>query len=153
MTINFKKRLEKEETYIRYDLVSTVPTPGYQDNTFPICEIEIQLKDKILTQKRYYTQLIDVLGEVGGFMEIISSFFGAICSFIVDILYEEKANKEPIKASNISKSINEARVNLYLREQKEKAISEASKAKSEILGAVLNHIDLDETKTDIFAAL
>ena len=72
---------------------------------------------------------------------------------IVDILYEEKANKEPIKASNISKRINEARVNLYLREQKEKAISEASKAKSEILGAVLNKVNLDETKTDIFAAI
>ncbi len=72
---------------------------------------------------------------------------------IVDILYEEKANKEPIKASNIAKRINEARVNLYLREQKEKAISEASKAKSEILGAVLNKVNLDETKTDIFAAI
>ena len=79
---------EKEETYIRYDLVSTVPTPGYQDNTFPICEIEIQLKDKYFTEKRSYPQLFDVLGEVGGFMESISSFFGLICSFIVNILYE-----------------------------------------------------------------
>ena len=72
---------------------------------------------------------------------------------IVDVLFEEKGNKEPLKASNISKRINEARVNLYLREQKEKAINEASKAKSEVLGAVLGKVNLDETKTDIFAAL
>ena len=72
---------------------------------------------------------------------------------IVDVLFEEKDNKEPLKASNISKRINEARVNLYLREQKEKAINEASKAKSEVLGAVLGKVNLDETKTDIFAAI
>ncbi len=77
----------------------------------------------------------------------------SIPDIIVDVLFEEKNEKDPIKASNISKRINEARVNLYLREQKEKAISDASKAKSEVLGAVLNKIDLDLTKTDIFASI
>ena len=72
---------------------------------------------------------------------------------IVEVLFEEKDSKDPIKASNIAKRINEARVNLYLREQKEKAQGEASKAKSEILGAVLNKVNLEETKTDIFAAI
>ena len=32
--------------------------------------------------------MIDVLGEVGGFIEIIHSFFNLICSVLVDILYE-----------------------------------------------------------------
>lgn len=77
----------------------------------------------------------------------------SISESTIDALMEEKAKKDPIKASDIGKRINEARINLYLREQKERAQSEASKAKSEILGSVLNHIDLDETKTDIFAAL
>ena len=72
---------------------------------------------------------------------------------VIDILMEEKNKKGLYKASDISARINEARVNLYLREQKEKAVSDASKAKSEILGAVLNHLDLEETKTDIFAAI
>ena len=103
---------EKEETYIRYDLVSTVPTPGYQDNKFPICEIEIQLKDKYFAEKRQYTQLFDVLGEVGGFMETISSFFGLVCTFIVNILYENSLtnylfsfdlNKKLIKIKNSGK--------------------------------------------------
>ena len=103
---------EKEETYIRYELVSTVPTPGYQDNKFPICEIEIQLKDKYFAEKRQYTQLFDVLGEVGGFMETISSFFGLVCTFIVNILYENSLtnylfsfdlNKKLIKIKNSGK--------------------------------------------------
>ena len=72
---------------------------------------------------------------------------------IMDALVEERGKKGVYKASDIASRINEARVNLYLREQKEKALSDASKAKSEILGAVLNHLDLEETKTDIFAAI
>ena len=72
---------------------------------------------------------------------------------IMDALVEERGKKGSYKASDIASRINEARVNLYLREQKEKALSDASKAKSEILGAVLNHLDLEETKTDIFAAI
>ena len=84
---------EEKKEFIRYDTLEILPQPGYdlndENNDYPVCEIEFQLKDKILTQKRYYTQLIDVLGEVGGFMEIISSFFGLICSFVVDILYDK----------------------------------------------------------------
>jgi hypothetical protein len=69
------------------------------------------------------------------------------------ILAEEKTNGKELKAADIRKRINEAKVNLYLREQKEKAESDAAKAKSEILGAVLNNLDLEKTKTDIFAAI
>ena len=43
-----------------------------------------------MLEKRQYVQLIDVLGEIGGFMEIIYSFFSLICSLIVDILYKKK---------------------------------------------------------------
>ena len=72
---------------------------------------------------------------------------------VVDALLVEKDKPGLFKASDITKRINEARVNLYLREQKEKAISEATKAKSEILGAVLNNVDIESTKTDIFASI
>ena len=84
---------EKSENFIKYDTLEIIPQPGYdlndENNNYPVCEVEFQLKDKIFSEKRQYTQLIDVLGEVGGFMEIISSFLGTICSFIVDILYEK----------------------------------------------------------------
>ena len=81
----------KIEYYIKYDTLEIIPQPGYDlednNNNYPICEIEFQLKDKILLEKRQYIQLFDILGEIGGFMEIFNSFFGIICSFFANILY------------------------------------------------------------------
>ena len=55
----------------------------------PMTNIRIQLANKVLTLKRYYVQLIDVLGDVGGLMEVIFSFFNILSSLVVSILYEE----------------------------------------------------------------
>ena len=83
----------KIENFIKLDNVQIIPYPGYnlddEANNYPICAFQFMLNDKILLEKRQYVQLIDVLGEVGGFMEIINSFFNLICSFFVDILYEK----------------------------------------------------------------
>jgi len=82
----------KYEEFIKYYSIQFIPQPGYdlndESNDYPVCEIEFQLNDKILYEKRDYIKFIDILGEVGGFMEIISSFFGFICNFIVTYLYE-----------------------------------------------------------------
>ena len=82
----------KIENFIKFDNVQIIPYPGYnlddETNNYPVCFFEFILNDKILFEKRQYVQLIDVLGEVGGFMEIINSFFNWICSFVVDFLYE-----------------------------------------------------------------
>ena len=65
----------KLDEYIKYYSVEILPQPGYdlndEGNNNPICEIEFQLNDKILLEKRQYVQLIDILGEVGGLMEFI----------------------------------------------------------------------------------
>ena len=82
----------KFEEFIKYYSIQFIPQPGYdlndESNDYPVCEIEFQLNDKILYEKREYIKFIDILGEVGGFMEIIYSFFGFICNFIVTYLYE-----------------------------------------------------------------
>ena len=52
-------------------------------------DITIQLSPNVLTQKRKYVQLIDVLGDVGGLMEIVNMIFSVIASLIVNILYEK----------------------------------------------------------------
>ena len=121
---------EKTEEYIKYDTLEIIPQPGYdlddENNNYPVCEIEIQLKDKVLSEKRQYTQLIDVLGEVGGFMEIISSFFGAICSFIVDILYE-KSIVNNLFSFDLDKkiiSIKNNKKNLGLKDNNERTANE-----------------------------
>ena len=82
----------KEEQFIKYDSLRIFPQPGYdlddENNNNPMVEVELTLNDKILLEKRQYIQFIDVLGEVGGLMEFLSSFFEFVCNLIGDILYE-----------------------------------------------------------------
>ena len=83
----------KKEYFIKYNSIEIIPQPGYdlndETNEYPICEVEFQLNDKILIENREYIQLINTLGEVGGLMQIIHSFFALICSFTTDILYQK----------------------------------------------------------------
>ena len=44
---------------------------------------------KVLTEKRQYTQLIDILGDVGGLMEILYSFLNIMTSLVTEILYDK----------------------------------------------------------------
>ena len=81
----------KKEKYLKYDesFVHVAPiTDNVIDNGGTFCTIIIQLAGKVLTQKRTYTKIIDVLGEVGGFMEVIYSFFKVILVILTDNLYD-----------------------------------------------------------------
>ena len=83
----------KIEEFIKYDSLEIIPQPGYdlndKNNNYSICDVQFQLNDKILTEKKQYLQLIDILGEVGGIMEFIFSFLNLIFNFIGDLLYEK----------------------------------------------------------------
>ena len=83
----------KIDEFIKYDNVEITPYPGNdlteETEEEPLVDFEFQLNDKILLEKRQYIQLIDVLGEVGGFMEFVDSFFGFICSFLSDFIYQK----------------------------------------------------------------
>ena len=83
----------KVEEFIKYDSLEIIPQPGYdlnvEENNNTICDIRFQLNDKILTEKKQYIQLIDILGEVGGVMEFIFSFFNLIHNFIGNLFYEK----------------------------------------------------------------
>ena len=52
------------------------------------CDVTIKLTDKVLTERRSYTKLIEVLRDVGGFMEVMLSIFKIICYFYSNILYQ-----------------------------------------------------------------
>ena len=52
------------------------------------CDVTIKLSEKVLTEKRRYTKLIEVLRDAGGLTEVILSLFQIISSFSMDILYE-----------------------------------------------------------------
>ena len=84
----------KTEDFIKYDKQITITYPGYnvldENNTYPATIFELRLNDRILLEKREYVQLIEVLGEIGGLMEIIDSLFNVICSVFVEIIYEKR---------------------------------------------------------------
>ena len=83
--IKYDKFLKYEESWI-----IASPSPHIDDfyPNYPVCDVTIQLTAKVLTIKRENTKLIDVLGDVGGLMEFISSLFTIISMFVTDLLYE-----------------------------------------------------------------
>ena len=81
----------KVEKYIKYSDSFIISAPGTADilkTGEPVCDLTMQLAATVLTQRRTYPSIIDVLGEVGGFMEIINAIFKIITSKIVDKLYK-----------------------------------------------------------------
>ena len=84
----------KVEKYLKYDTTWIIPSPNlYGDFTVnpdaPLNDITMQLSPSVLTLKRTYVKLIDVLGDVGGLMTTVNMIFRVICSLIVNILYEK----------------------------------------------------------------
>ena len=98
----------KLEEFVKFDKELSYTYPGYNlgdpDNESPVNVFEIQLNDKILLEKRQYIKLIDVLGEIGGLMEMLDSFFTVICSLVVNILYERKITNN-LFSFNIDKKL------------------------------------------------
>ena len=82
----------KKEKYLKYDqsiILSSLKDKDIFESGDSICDITIQLSEKELTQKQTYTKLIEVLGDVGGLMEIFFSFFNIFSSFLTETLYEQ----------------------------------------------------------------
>ena len=78
----------KSEKYIIYHSALIMSYEIYKGQK-EVITYNIMLKENSLTNKRTYVQLIDILGDIGGLMEVIESILGIICSFITDILYDK----------------------------------------------------------------
>ena len=82
----------KKEQFLRYDesWIIAAPSPHMQGLIAgqPVCDITIQLSAKVLTTKRTNTKLIEVLGDVGGLMEVVWSAFNLLSIFVTDLLYD-----------------------------------------------------------------
>ena len=78
----------KTQSYLLYHSTLIM---SYEKSYMEYCVVMaiFTLFEKTLTNQRIYTQFIDVLGDVGGLMEVIESVFGVICILLVDILYDK----------------------------------------------------------------
>ena len=87
----------REDEYLKYH--SAYYMNNYIENDIyetdePFCDITIKLHDQIRIQRRTYPKLINIWGDIGGFMEFIFIIFNLISFFPIDILYEtEIVNK------------------------------------------------------------
>ena len=91
--LNFaaKDRVLKIPKYDTSVIMTNPPIENILNSTEEkeICDITVQLSAKVLTQRRKYTTLIEVLGDVGGLMEILYTFLNLIASYITRILYNK----------------------------------------------------------------
>ena len=83
----------KKEKYLKYDgpIVLSRLNDDYSQYKpgQALCDVTVQLTEQVLTIKRTYTKLIEVLGDVGGLMEVIFMAFKLISTLITDLLYEK----------------------------------------------------------------
>ena len=90
--LNFFTDTIRKQVYTRYDESFIIASPLLYDDILktggPIADVTLQLAAKVLTEKRQYVQLIDVLGDVGGLMEILYTFLNIISSFLTEVLYD-----------------------------------------------------------------
>jgi hypothetical protein len=81
----------KSEQYLKYDELEemyNILDNNIYETGDSFCNFSIKLSEEMRIEKRTYTKLVTILGDVGGLMEVIFSIFSIISSFTVDILYE-----------------------------------------------------------------
>lgn len=81
----------KSEQYLKYESVS-IMSNLIENNLYEtgesFCNITFKLSDKVLTQRRTYTKLVEILGNIGGVMQFLFTLLRIISSFSTKILYE-----------------------------------------------------------------
>jgi hypothetical protein len=88
---NFKYM--KRNEFLKYDSLSVMSNIMEKDiydteKEVSFCDVTLKLSDKLLIQKRTFTKFTEILGNIGGFMQIVFSFLKIICYFSTRILYE-----------------------------------------------------------------
>ena len=90
-------KMTREDKFIKYDSFNQMTyllDEDVYETGGSFCDITLKLSDLVFYQKRKYTKLLNILGDVVGLMEIVDIIFEFINSFIVDILYETSITNE-----------------------------------------------------------
>ena len=80
----------KLQEFTKYTESFVIAAPGSIDilkTGDPACDITLQLAADVLTQTRNYKTLLEVMGDAGGLMEFLYTFFNAILSFRIREIY------------------------------------------------------------------
>ena len=118
----------KTEKFLKYDeswITSSPNTNRTYDEGYPLLEINVQLSNAVLTQRRTFVKLLDIFGEIGGTMEFIYTVFNIISSFLTEFLYRASLIHN-LFSFDIEKKI------IYIKENRQKSnitINDISKEK------------------------
>jgi len=82
----------RREKYLKYN--SLVQMSNILENDAYVtgesfCNLTIKLSEKILTERRRYTKLVEAMRDIGGVMEVVLSIFKIVSYFSTNILYEK----------------------------------------------------------------
>jgi hypothetical protein len=81
----------KTETYLKYDeliIMSNIMENNIYETGESFCDFTLKLSENIRVERRTFTKLITILGDIGGLMELLFTLLNIICSLSVNILYE-----------------------------------------------------------------
>ena len=82
----------KSEKFLKFEsesILSNFVERNIYETGDSFCDVTLKLSNKVLTQRRTYTKLLEILGNIGGLMQVLFSFLRIISSFPTQILYEE----------------------------------------------------------------
>ena len=81
----------KTDTFLKYDemiIMSNILENNIYKTGESFCDFTIKLSENVRVERRTYTKLITILGDVGGLMEVVFTVFRVFCSLSMDILYD-----------------------------------------------------------------
>ena len=81
----------KSDIFLKYDetfIMSNLIENDIYETGEAFCDVTFKLSENVRTQRRVYTKFVTILGDIGGFMEVIFTLFRIMSSMSVDILYE-----------------------------------------------------------------
>ena len=81
----------KTETHLKYDqliIMSNINENDIYETGESFCDFTLKLSENIRVERRTFTKLITILGDVGGLMEVIFALLNVISSLSTNILYE-----------------------------------------------------------------
>ena len=82
----------KADIYLKYDemliMSNLIENDLNETDNSSLCDFTIKLSEDVRIHRRTYTNIITILGDVGGLMEVVFTLFRLITSLSVDILYD-----------------------------------------------------------------
>ena len=82
----------RKEKYLKYDQAQILYSNSHLELDKPgqpLISLSVGLSEQELTETRTYPKLIAVIGDVGGFMEVIFSGFSVLAAILTETLYQK----------------------------------------------------------------